>query len=180
MKPSRSYRKHPHVFSLEFLTLLLSLQGTQFSENSSVIPTPSPKHVFVSNLKWEESILEEVNRLREEKGLGRLKINPKAQAAARNHSLDMAKLGYFSHKNLQGGLLDERLRQVKLGGWKAIAENIAKCDASSNPAQQAVDGWTKSPGHAKNMFNPQYTETGVGAVLDPDGAVLFCQVFVAR
>jgi uncharacterized protein YkwD len=180
MKPSRSYHKQPLVFSLAFLTFLLSLQGRQFSADSSAIPTPSPKHVFVSNFKWEEYILEEVNRLREEKGLGRLKINPKAQAAARNHSLDMAKLGYFSHKDLEGRFLDERLRQVKLGGWKAIAENIAKGDASSNPTTHAVDGWTKSPGHAKNMFNPQFTETGVGAVLDPDGAVLFCQVFVAR
>jgi uncharacterized protein YkwD len=160
--------------------VFLLLQSTQLSEDSSSGPTPSPKHAFVSNLKWEESILQEVNRLRQEKGLGLLRINPKAQTAARNHSLDMAKLGYFSHKDLQGKLVDDRLRQVKLSDWKAIAENIAKCDASSNPTQQAVDGWTKSPGHAKNMFNPQYNETGVGAVLDADNAVLFCQVFVAR
>ena len=174
------HRNHPTPFSAGVMILLLSVSGRTFSDDSSPNLTRAFRHLFVSNLKWEEYILEEVNRLREEKRLGRLKLNPKAQAAARNHSLDMAKLGYFSHKNLQGRFLDERLRQVKLGAWKGIAENIAKCDASSNPAQQIVDGWTKSPGHAKNMFNPQFTETGVGAVLDPDGAVLFCQVFVAR
>jgi len=180
MKPSLSQRCHSLLFLLVILIFLLSPQRRLLSEDSSAGLAPSSRHVLVSNLKWEESILDQVNRLRQEKGLGQLKINPKAQTAARNHSLDMARLGYFSHKDLRGNLVDERLRQVKLVDWKAIAENIAKCDAASNPAQQAVSGWTKSPGHAKNMFNPQYNETGIGAVLDPDGAVLFCQVFVAR
>ena len=167
------------IFWVVFLTLLPDSRARLFSDDASNLQQHSAQ-VFVSNLKWEKYILEEVNRLREAKGLVPLRLNPKAQAAARNHSLDMARLGYFSHRDLEGRLVDDRLRQVKLGPWKGIAENIAKCDASSNPAQQTVDGWTKSPGHAKNMFNPQYNETGIGAVLDADGAVLFCQVFVVR
>jgi uncharacterized protein YkwD len=92
----------------------------------------------------------------------------------------MAKKGYFSHQDLEGGQVDARLEQVYFGPWKGIAENIAKCDASSHPSQQAVAAWSKSPGHAKNMFKPEYNETGIGAVLDHDGYVLFCQVFVVR
>ncbi len=167
------------LFSVFFLSVLLGSKTKIFSDDTSNVRHSSGR-VFVSNLKWEECILQEVNRLREEKGLCRLKLNPKAQAAARNHSLDMARLGYFSHRDLEGRLVDERLRRVNLGPWKGIAENIAKCGVSSNVAQQTVDGWTKSPGHARNMFNPQYNETGIGAVLDPDGDVLFCQVFVVR
>jgi uncharacterized protein YkwD len=151
-----------------------------FSDDLSPSAADASPKVFSSSLKWEEQVLAQVNRLRAEKGLGQLKLNPRAQAAARNHSIDMAKRGYFSHRDLQGGLVDERLRQAHLGPWKGIAENIAKCDASANPAQQAVVGWSKSPGHAKNMFNPDYNETGIAAVLDQDGYVLFCQVFVVR
>ena len=174
------FHRNYQTLLISGLVLLLGFSAIVFPNDSSSNLAHTSCHVFVSNLKWEKTILDEVNRLREKRGLGSLKINLKAQAAARNHCQDMAKLGYFSHSDLQGRLVDERLRQVQLGPWKAIAENIAKCDAESNPAQQAVEGWTKSPGHAKNMFNPLYTETGVGAVLDPDGAVLFCQVFVTR
>jgi uncharacterized protein YkwD len=167
------------LFWLGILVFLLVSQGRVFSEDCSVIAAFSSPRVFASNPKWEELVLQEVNRLRKKKGLVPLKINPKAQVAARKHSLDMAKLGYFSHQDLQGKFVDDRLRRVKLDDWEGIAENIAKCSVSSNAAQETVDGWSKSPGHAKNMFNPIYSETGIGAVLDPDHDILFCQVFVA-
>jgi hypothetical protein len=173
-------RSYSGLIWLGVLVLLLVSQGRFFSEDSSVIVASSSPRVFVSNPKWEEIVLQEVNRLRQKRGLVPLKINPKAQAAARKHSLDMAKLGYFSHQDLQGKFVDDRLRRVKLSDWQGIAENIAKCTVSSNAAQETVDGWSKSPGHAKNMFNPIYSETGIGAVLDPDHDILFCQVFVAR
>jgi uncharacterized protein YkwD len=179
VKPPQSGRKHPFLFSLSLPVLLLVLQGTQFSTDSSAVCASSPQHVLVSNPKWEEIVLQEVNRLRQRRGLVPLKVNAKAQVAARKHSLDMAKLGYFSHQDLQGRFVDDRLRRVKLSDWRGIAENIAKCSVSSNAAQETVVGWSKSPGHAKNMFNPIYSETGIGAVLDPDHDILFCQVFVA-
>src|SRR5262245_56809136 len=85
------------IFLVVFLTLLPGGRARIFSDDASNLQQHSSGQPFVSNLKWEKYILEEVNRLREAKGLVPLRLNPKAQAAARNHSLDMARLGYFSH-----------------------------------------------------------------------------------
>jgi uncharacterized protein YkwD len=137
------------------------------------------RYQYADNLKWEEYILGEVNRLRAQKGCCELKLNRKAQAAAREHSLDMARLGYFSHRDLDGHTLGNRLRKAKFLNWETVAENIAKCDGSS-PARQAMYGWLGSAVHLRNILNPQFTETGVGAVLDSDGSVLFCQIFLVR
>ena len=88
----------------------------------------------------------------------------------------MARLGYFSHEDFQGRNLKQRLAPLRLT-WKTIAENIAKC-LDSNPAKTAVDGWLHSPGHKRNMLNAEFNETGIGAIVSPDGEVSFCQIFM--
>ena len=109
-------------------------------------------------------------------GLQPLKKNLKLQLAAREHSCEMARLGYFSHNDFQGRDLKQRLAPLQLR-WQSIAENIAKCQDSS-PAKTAVDGWSHSPGHKRNMLNPDFDETGIGAVVNPEGEVSFCQIFM--
>jgi uncharacterized protein YkwD len=124
----------------------------------------------------EKYVFSEVNRLRVEMGMESLKKNLKLQSAAREHSCEMARLGYFSHDDFQGRNLKQRLAPLKLN-WQSIAENIAKCQDSA-PARTAVDGWFHSPGHKRNMLNPDFTETGIGAIVNSDGEVSFCQIFM--
>ena len=61
--------------------------------------------------------------------------------------------------------------------WRAIAENKARCQ-DSNSAKMAVEGRLRSPEHKRNMPNPELIETRIGAYVDPDGEVSFCQIFV--
>ena len=133
---------------------------------------------FAVQIRLEEFLMTEINRLRMTRGLNPLKLNVKLQEAARRHSLDMSSLNYFSHEDLDGHNLKDRLASARLG-WKRLGENIAKCQ-SSNPAKTALAGWLKSPGHRSNILNRGFTETGIGAVADSEGVVSFCQVFMTR
>jgi uncharacterized protein YkwD len=131
---------------------------------------------YIIQPQAERYVFSEVNRLRVEMGMEPLKKNLKLQSAAREHSCEMARLGYFSHEDFQGRNLKQRLAPLLLK-WQSIAENIAKCQ-DSNPAKTAVHGWLHSPGHKRNMLNPEFIETGIGAIVGPDGEVSFCQIFM--
>jgi uncharacterized protein YkwD len=133
-------------------------------------------HNYVVNPQAERYVFNEVNRLRAEQGIQPLKKNEKLQRAARHHSYDMASLGYFAHEDLSGKNLKQRLGALSVS-WSRIAENIAKC-LDDNPARAAVEGWLQSKGHRRNILNPEFTETGIGAYTGPDGEVSFCQIFM--
>jgi uncharacterized protein YkwD len=46
-----------------------------------------------------------------------------------------------------------------------------------NPARVAVEGWSKSPEHRKNMFG-NFSLTGIGIAQREDGRYFFTQIFI--
>lgn len=163
------------AFVLGILVVLGCLSSV-FSRSSSETTACTDPHYKVQP-EAEKYVFAEVNRLRVEGGMQPLRKNIKLQSAAREHSCEMARLGYFSHEDFQGRNLKQRLAPLRLN-WKSIAENIAKCQ-DSNPAKMAVDGWQHSPGHRRNMLNAEFNETGIGAIVSSNGEVSFCQIFMA-
>lgn len=82
--------------------------------------------------------------------------------AARVHSLDMSTRAFFDHVNPDG--VDPFDRMSDAGyDYVAAAENIA---AGQSTAEQVVDGWLASPGHCRNILNPEFTQIGVGYVFN--------------
>ena len=109
--------------------------------------------------------LDETNRFREEEKLPGLAGNPKLQAAAREFAEFLAKSDKFSHD------ADDRQPsdRVKAQSYEfcGLAENIAyefssTGFAANELAGRFVEGWKKSPGHRKNMLDPDMTEIGIG------------------
>jgi uncharacterized protein YkwD len=90
--------------------------------------------------------------------------------AAVGHSLDMARTGIFSHV-IDGKGPPDRLRAQGLTFTK-WGENIYydnSCRTPSGPswnaaafAQEAVTGWMASPGHRRNILDPDFNYAGVG------------------
>jgi uncharacterized protein YkwD len=76
--------------------------------------------------------------------------------AALEHSRDMAKKDYFSHRAPGGSLASDRASRAGYR-WQQIGENIA---AGQGSAEQVVAGWLASPGHCANIMNPGFTEMG--------------------
>lgn len=99
----------------------------------------------------------ELNHWRIAAGLAPLEIDPKLCDAARDHSKDMERLGFFAHQSPVKGK-KEPWDRAKNFGTTARGENIAIND-STEAANQA---WFFSPGHHKNMFKPDFSVIGLG------------------
>jgi uncharacterized protein YkwD len=99
----------------------------------------------------------DLNLTRNLLGLAALKIDLGLTAAARDHSKDMATLGFFAHESPVPGKTgpDDR---AKLFGTTASAENIAMGTLDGAVANQM---WWHSPGHHKNMLG-DHTRVGLG------------------
>ena len=97
--------------------------------------------------------------------------NNQLELAAYNHSTDMAKQKFFSHKAPDGSRGGTRLERAGYK-WKTFGENIGQ---GFKTEKEMVDGWLSSPGHCKNIMNKAYTEMGVARV-----GTLWTQAFGSR
>jgi uncharacterized protein YkwD len=125
----------------------------------------------------EGRTVEEVNRIRRERGLAGLRISASLAAVARAHSEDMARRGYCDHLSPDGLRAQDRVEAAGIA-FRALAENIQLNQLFDDPVRQAVDSWFKSEGHRKNLLDPIYSETGVGVAVDESGKIYFTQLFM--
>jgi uncharacterized protein YkwD len=112
----------------------------------------------------EDLVVEGTNHFREAESRMALRASPKLQKAAADFAELMARTGEFEHT--AGGTT--LVSRVKAAGYEycRIAENIARHYSTAgfttrDLARHLVDGWKNSPGHRKNMLQPDVVETGV-------------------
>lgn len=96
--------------------------------------------------------------------------------AARAHSEDMARNGYFSHRGSDGTMPSTRVSRAGVQ-WRGTAENIAK----TSDVFQAESLFMNEPkfqhNHRGNILNSNYTHVGIGIVTGPDGSLYITQDF---
>ncbi len=109
----------------------------------------------------QADMLAQVNALRRKAGASPLKMNLDLQQAAQAHAQGMLARGFFAHKSPSGTTVRERARKAGYEWW-TIGENIAEGQTS---VKEVVTTWMGSPGHRKNILNPDFRELGVGLVL---------------
>lgn len=126
----------------------------------------------------EKDAFQLINTERALAGLSALKWSDKIANVARLHSNNMADYNFFSHKGLDGLMVDDRAAKLNMGAWSAIGENIAFMKGYEQPVAMAVEKWLESPGHKKNLLNPDWTETAIGLAVTSDGKYYFTQVFI--
>jgi uncharacterized protein YkwD len=84
------------------------------SDGQPKTSTRSPSRVGSA---LEQDVLANVNQLRRQHGLGPLRLSSKLNSAARAHSSEMARRGYFSHDSANGSSFDKRIAKFySLGG----------------------------------------------------------------
>lgn len=106
----------------------------------------------------EQQIFDVTNVLRSQYEVPALEWNELARDVAYMHSKDMGINEYFSHTNLNGDGLKERL-EAKEVLYMNAAENIA---SGYIDALSAMEGWLNSESHREALLNEQYTHLGVG------------------
>jgi uncharacterized protein YkwD len=119
-----------------------------------------------------------MNGQRQAIGLSSLEWDEQIVSLARVHSQNMAAGKYFSHKDTNGGYVDDRAAKLGIFNWMAIGENIAFMRGYDDPATVAVEKWMQSPSHKKNILNNQWRQTAIGVAVGSDGSVYFTQVFI--
>ena len=121
-------------------------------------PAPSTAQV-------ETAIAEASNGFRAENRLGPLTPNPLLAEEARRFAAYLASTGRFSHT--ADGREPGQRAQAAGYDYCELAENIAFEEDSAGIGGERLtrlfmSGWEASPGHRRNLLDPNVTETGVG------------------
>ncbi len=108
----------------------------------------------------------------------KLSWNKKLEAAAQEHSIDMALNNFFSHTGSDGSSAGDRLLAHGYK-WSMWGENIYYETGYSPdaPASNAFNAWLNSPGHCKNMMDASFTEMGASKSITKDGVAYWTQDF---
>lgn len=126
-------------------------------------PVDAPQPAQGDALEWEVARLVNVERARA--GLPDLVPNELLSEAARAHSEEMIRLGYFDHHSpvAANKTMTERMRNVGITGFGQAGENIAMGTFGVNrEAEELVRAWMDSPGHRRNILDPGVRFIGVG------------------
>ncbi|MBV71088.1 MAG: hypothetical protein CMH52_07020 [Myxococcales bacterium] len=126
-------------------------------------------------IAFEDAVLEETNRARavaRSCDMDRFEPAPPLEMdvyltySARLHARDMGLNDYFEHTSLDGRSATDRMRQAGFMGASPTGENIA---AGQSTAAEVVESWINSPGHCRNIMDPDYRVLGVGYSIAESG-----------
>jgi uncharacterized protein YkwD len=160
-------------------------------------PSDDPPTIAPDRLETRLHIL--VNEARARLGRAPLRWSEPLARIGRAHSADMAARDFFAHTNPDGETFDDRfqrhgftchnpdlqgaavgvmgenlyfsppyrsirvvrrgLRMTRAYDWKTL-EDVAR---------DAVQGWLDSPGHRRNLLNPDHAAQGIGVVVSEKG-----------
>jgi uncharacterized protein YkwD len=127
-----------------------------------------------------EAILRMTNEFRKSKDVKPLVVNKVLAEAAQKHAANMARQDKFGDDGDNGHILDGKKPpdRIKESGYKyrSYGENVGYV-GGRQAARTMMAGWKKSPGHRKNLLNPKFTETGIGAARSKSGTWYFCHLF---
>lgn len=101
------------------------------------------------------------NALRVREGVSPVKMSVSAQSVALCHATDMAKNNYFSHTDLSGSSVMERIKGAKIAVSR-VAENLAAGGASGIIMHELL---MNSEGHRRNILG-NYQYLGIGVAFD--------------
>jgi uncharacterized protein YkwD len=119
----------------------------------------------------ESGVLSNLNAFRRQHGLAPLRLSRALSRAARQHSMEMAARGYFSHASANGSSFDKRIARFYPMGFHrywSVGENLLWSSPDVD-AGQALTMWINSPEHKANMLNRRWREIGLSAVHSPAG-----------
>jgi uncharacterized YkwD family protein/spore coat assembly protein SafA len=131
----------------------------QFKNPNLIYPGDKVIVPLMTRIKSIESqVIKLVNQERAKQGLKPLKANWELSRVARFKSMDMRDRRYFSHTSPTYGSPFDMIKAFRIT-YRSAGENIA---AGQSTAAEVMKGWMNSPGHRKNILNPNFTEIGVG------------------
>lgn len=122
----------------------------------ATVTTPVTTTPSVSDQDYIAKVLELVNNIRTENGLGTFSTNTSLSNAANTRASEVCQS--FSHTRPDGTSCFTVLSDNNIS-YSTCGENIAQGYTSP---QDVVDGWMNSSGHRANILNSSFTTIGIG------------------
>jgi uncharacterized protein YkwD len=170
--------KIEHEFKPGMQAVRLEVQGTNGKLSQVLAINPG---VVAGNPEFDKQVLNLTNQARARNWdcvtkrfppsskikLAALERNVVLDRAARAQSAGMALSRYFDHQSsLDSSHPADRVSATDYP-WHMVGENIA---AGQPTPAVVVDAWLRSPGHCKNIMNPDYTQIGLSFVQRPSSS----------
>jgi uncharacterized protein YkwD len=143
------------ILSVVVFMLGLALALSAGAGAKDITPPPLSPIGTSGPTPGEVSIVSAMNSVRAANGVPPLSVGKALTRAARAHSVDMARRGYFEH-----GAFVQRLRRF---GVRApyVGENLAY-GTQPLTAVAIVQMWIASPPHRQNLLDRSFRRVGVG------------------
>jgi hypothetical protein len=127
----------------------------------------------------EQHALDLTNRRRTDRGLIRLRPDPRLTELARERAQYMATTGEFSHTQSGGTTVFDMISESNIR-WYAAGEIIAWNTAGplDYSAEFAVQGWMGSPSHRAILLSDDYNYVGFGVAVAADGTRYWAGVYL--
>jgi len=140
----------------------LAVVGLAVALAVALLP-PGPSPAFADS-GMESQFVSAVNSERTAKGLPALAVAGDLTSLGRSHSRVMADAGNLHHNPNLGSAVS---------GWQKVGENVGR-----GPTVSSIHGaLMNSSGHRRNILDSDWTQIGVGVVVDGGGQVWVTQVF---
>jgi uncharacterized protein YkwD len=159
------------VRALRFALALAALVATALLADSALATSRSEKSLTTLN----HQVLAAVNKFRAAHGLVPLRESGALDRSARQHSLEMGRLGYFAHSSHDGTVFWKRIRRYyapRNYSYWSVGENLVWRSPSLGAAE-ALSLWIASPPHLANLLSKQWRQIGVSAVSVAHGAGVY-------
>lgn len=167
--------RRPHIRLLLVLALAAATSLSLAPVSSAKAHHASPKCLHagahagqVSRRALARATLCLLNKQRRLHHLKDLKMSKRLGRAARGHSVEMARVHYFSHNSFSGASFLDRIRRSgylhSARRW-SVGENIAWGSGGLSTPRSIVRAWMHSPGHRANILQPSFRSIGIGISL---------------
>ena len=130
-----------------------------------------PAQVTSEGAQYANTVLNKVNELRSSLGLQPVTRYQELDTVAQDWSEQQAAANNMSHR--------PDFTSAYPAGWTTGSENVAWRTAGGDTGALIFDQWLNSPGHYKNMTDPNVNSIGIGFAQTSDGRWYATQNFAA-
>ena len=130
-----------------------------------------PAQVTSEGAQYADTVLNKVNELRSSLGRQPVTRYQELDAVAQDWSEQQAAANNMSHR--------PDFTSAYPSGWTTGSENVAWRTAGGDTGAQIFNQWLNSPGHYKNMTDPNVNSIGIGFAQTSDGKWYATQNFAA-
>lgn len=153
------HRRHLRTSIASIVVLLASLLFAQVAATAQAAPA--------RDTSMEAGFLSGLNQQRAARGVAPLRLSPSMSGAAAEWTTQMVSGSFLAHAS-----------DIKPGvpsGWSKIGENVGRGQSVTSLTQSFM----ASPGHARNVLDPDFTHVGIAVIVHPGERVYTTHRFAA-